>query len=185
MAKELTRRAIQTAFIQLLNERPLDKITVKNIVETCGINRNTFYYHYQDIYALLEDIFEQEAQAAIDRNSEHDTWREGFIESTQFALQNKRAIYHIYNSVNREQLERYLFRVTEHMMEDFVRRQATGLKVAEEDIHYIAVFYKHAIVGVVMEWLQRGMQDDAEAVILKMGRIFDGNIRRTLERLSQ
>lgn len=184
MARELTRQAIATAFIQLLNERPMDKISVKNIVETCGINRNTFYYHYRDIYDLLEDIFEREAEAAIARNEEHDTWREGFIQSAQFALENRRAVYHIYNSVNREQLERYLFRVTDHMIEAFVRKQAQGLHVADEDIHYITIFYKHALVGIVFEWLQRGMQDDPKEAILKMGRIFDGNIRRTLERIS-
>lgn len=44
--------AIKEAFMHLLNRKPLDKITVKEIVEECGINRNTFYYHYDDIYDL-------------------------------------------------------------------------------------------------------------------------------------
>ncbi|WP_303030813.1 TetR/AcrR family transcriptional regulator, partial [uncultured Duncaniella sp.] len=57
-----TRKAIQETFITLLDERPLNKITVKDIVETCGINRNSFYYHYQDLPALLEEIIAQRVQ---------------------------------------------------------------------------------------------------------------------------
>lgn len=185
MSKELTRRAIVTSFVNLLNERPLDKITVKDIVEDCGVNRNTFYYHYQDIYALVEDIFEKETEKVVQEHQEHFTWQDGFIESAQFALQNKKAIYHIYNSVKREQLEQYLFQITESLMTHVVTQLSEGLSVSQEDIHYIVVFYKHAIVGIILEWIQRGMKDDPEHVIHRMGELFDGNIRRTLERIAE
>ena len=56
MAQE-TKNAIRRAFIRLLNERPIDKISIKDIAETGAVNRNTFYYYYADIYALVEDIF--------------------------------------------------------------------------------------------------------------------------------
>ena len=52
-ASELTKKAINQAFLDILAEKPLEKITVRDITERCGINRNTFYYHYQDIPALL------------------------------------------------------------------------------------------------------------------------------------
>ena len=58
---ELTKRAIQESFKKLLSNQPLDKITVKNITDDCGVNRNTFYYHYSDIYQLLEEIILTEA----------------------------------------------------------------------------------------------------------------------------
>ena len=50
----LTKKALRETMIKALNERPLDKIKVKELVEECGVNRNTFYYHYKDIYELLE-----------------------------------------------------------------------------------------------------------------------------------
>lgn len=181
----VTERVITETFMKLLNERPLEKISVKDIVEECGISRNTFYYHYQDIYDLLEDIFETQAQAILEEHRPRDSWREALIQITEFALQNKTAIYHIYNSVNREQLERYLYRVTQEIMLDFVKGQAEGMDVADKDIAYIALFYKHAVVGIIFEWLQRNMKDDAEAAINELGRIFDGNIRLTLERVSK
>ena len=62
---QLTRKAIVQSFIKLLNEMPLDKITVKDIVDDCGVNRGTFYYYYQDVYALLEEIFATETQVSL------------------------------------------------------------------------------------------------------------------------
>lgn len=185
MAKELTRQAIISSFMKLLNDRPLDKISVKDIVADCEINRNTFYYHYQDIYALVEDIFETETRAVIEKNEEHFNWQEGLIQSTQFALQNKRAVYHIYNSVNRRELENYLFQVAGYIMEKIVRHQAEDLEVTDEDILYITTFYKHALVGIIMEWLERGMTDDPEQVIRRMGDIFEGNLRLILEKVNK
>ena len=50
------KREIKNSFIKLLTERPISQITVKDIVEDCGVNRNSFYYHFQDIPSLLEEI---------------------------------------------------------------------------------------------------------------------------------
>lgn len=185
MPGELTKQSIRASLMRLLNERPLDKITVKDIVEDCGINRNTFYYHFHDIYELLEDIFEWEAQKVFQQSEEKISWQEGLIQATRFAMENKRGIYHIYNSVNRDQLERYLFRVTKDMVEKVVRQEAKGLTVRDRDISYISTFYKHAVVGMVLEWLQRDMKDNAEEVIARMGEIFDGTLHYTLEKISK
>lgn len=184
MPSNLTKQAIARSFMKLLNQQPLDKITVKDIVEDCGVNRNTFYYHYQDIYALLREIFETEVSKVIAENPLLDSWQEGFIQSTRFALENKRAIYHIYHSAQRAVLDQYLLQVTDQMVQAFVQAQAQGLDVAEEDIRYIVVFYKHAVVGVTLEWLERGMKDDAEVVIRRMGQIFQGTIRTALEKVA-
>jgi len=74
---ELTKRAIQESFKKLLSNQPLDKITVKNITDDCGVNRNTFYYHYSDIYQLLEEIFLTEAQKSVEKMEVGQSWEEG------------------------------------------------------------------------------------------------------------
>ena len=87
----LTKKALRETMIKALNERPLDKIKVKELVEECGVNRNTFYYHYKDIYELLADIFETETEAiAEDFQDEDNDWERIFIESSRFALENKK-----------------------------------------------------------------------------------------------
>lgn len=182
MSGNLTKNAIMSSLIKLLNEKPLDKITVKDIVEDCGINRNTFYYHYHDIYDLLKDIFSIETEKALELAGTQSSWQEGFLYSAQFILQNKRAVYHVYSSIERDQLERYMYSIAETIMINFVRSQAEGLDASEEDIKLLAVFYKHAVVGLYNEWLQRGLKGNPEEVILRIGRLLDGNIRRSLEK---
>ena len=61
----MTKKLIRDSFIRLLNEKPFSKITVRDIVDDCGVNRNTFYYYYQDLPQLLESIVDEEADRLI------------------------------------------------------------------------------------------------------------------------
>lgn len=87
---QFTRTAIVNSFIRLLNEKPLDKITVKDIVDDCGVNRNTFYYHFQDIYALLDELFRTELQKILKEDGAAGSWQEALLVCTEFARENKR-----------------------------------------------------------------------------------------------
>ena len=60
-----TRNAIKSSFLKLLNERPLSKITVKDIVSDCGVNRNTFYYYFEDRVELLWRILVRSIDTAL------------------------------------------------------------------------------------------------------------------------
>ena len=95
-----TRRAIKEAYTSLLEERPLNDITVKDIVERCGINRNSFYYHYQDLPALIEEIIKEDAEAIIQAYPSVSSIVEGFDAVIEFASRRRRAILHIYRSVS-------------------------------------------------------------------------------------
>ena len=182
MASNLTRQAISESFIKLLNQYPLDKITVRQIVEDCGINRNTFYYHYRDVYALLQEIFDQEAAKVIGNQRNYESWQNGLIESARFALENKQAVYHVYSSAHRDYFVRYLDQVAGDLIHGFVVEQAQGLDVDPEDMHYIEIVYKYAVMGMIYEWVERHMKDDVEHIINRMGALFDGAVRRTLEK---
>ena len=182
MAKERTEKAIVEAFLLLLNQNPLDKITVKDIVSACGISRNTFYYHYQDIYDLLRATF----ASVVDRVLQEDvtTWQESLRSCTSFALENRRAVYHVYRSAYREELERSLYRVSEERMERLIRHLTAGMAVSEEDIHYLTLFYKCAVTGILLEWLNADMRGDVERMISRMGVLLEGNLRLSLERIA-
>ena len=182
LSRPKTERAIMDSFVKLLNQYPLDKITVKDIVSDCGISRNTFYYHYQDIYDLLRATFSAVLENVISENV--TTWRESLMACTRFALDNRRAIYHVYHSANRDQLERYLNQVTGESMEKLIRYLTQGLTVSDEDIGYLTLFYKHAIVGILLEWLSNDMKADVEHVISRMAVLLEGNLRLSLERIS-
>ena len=79
-----TRKAIMESFIKLHNEKPLSKITVKEIVDDCGINRDSFYCHFQDIPYLVEEMLQEEADRLIQRNgSERFIYKIDAIDKSQ------------------------------------------------------------------------------------------------------
>lgn len=177
-----TKKAIMDSFVKMLSQKPFDKITIKDIIEDCGLNRSTFYYYYDDIYALLKDVFQTELDRITKEHAIYTSWQSGFLESARFVLENKKAVYHIYNSIGREPLEKYLYQITWDLMVGFVRQEAQGLQVSEEDINYIASFYQFALSGFIFQWLQNGMKEDPNLAIQKLGDIFDGSIKNALLR---
>ena len=176
-----TKNAIRLAFIQLLNERSLDKISIKDIAEKSAVNRNTFYYYYADIFALVEDILQLEAQDFQAKMRRYDSWQDAFRDATAFAAQNKRAVYHLYNSGNQEIIRRYYHKVILAAMTSYIRDQAEGLEADEADIMVLSEFYSAALSGLTALWLQNGMKYDVDAYIDHLGKLLDGNIRHSLE----
>ena len=166
-----TKQAIRQAFIELLNERPLDKISVKDIAERSTVNRNTFYYYYADIYALVEEIFQTETQLFMEKLHSYASWEEAFREATAFVSENKRAVHHLFNSGNRNILEHYYHKVTYAAMLSYVRGQAEGLSAAEEDIQALAQFYAAALSGMTADWLRGGMKSNVNDHIDRLGRL--------------
>lgn len=182
MAQQFTRKVIRETFIKMLNERPLNKITVKAIVTACGINRNTFYYYYADVYAILSEIFQTELQTAIDEYNDTLSWEEGFLVATKFALENKTAIYHIFNSMQREELDNYIYNVAGNVMFRYVDKVSDGIAVSSKDKRLIASFYQCALTEMVLRWIASGMQEDPDTVIRRIGQLFDGNVVLSLKR---
>ena len=185
MVSQRTKKAIRSCFIELLNEKPFDRISVKDIAERCGVTRNAFYYHYADIYALLAEIFELEIAKVAERVEEYDSWQEAFCAATAFAAENRNAVYHLFNSSNESLLERYYYESVLTAMRGYVWKEAAGLHVAERHILTLARFYTAALTGLTGDWLRSGMKGDANAFIEEIGDMLDGNIRSALERCSR
>lgn len=155
-----TEKAIQASFIKLLNEYPLSQITIKKIVEDCGINRNSFYYHFSDLPALIEEIIEEEIDRIIQDHPTIESFEECLDVAISFGLQNKRAAYHIFNSINRDILEKYLLNMCQYAVTKYIDTMSSGMSVKEEDKALIIRFYKCECFGQIIEWMNNGMKDD-------------------------
>ncbi len=153
-----TRRAIKESFLKLLNQRPLNQITVKDIVEDCGINRNSFYYHFSDLPALVEEIMKERVSAMVEDHPTIDSVQEGAAAIVEFVMHNKRAIYHIYNSVSRDVFERHLMEVCRYVVTTYLDGMLEEVEEADRDA--ILRFHRCACFGSVIDWLNGGMKDD-------------------------
>lgn len=177
-----TKKAIRESFVKLLNERPLSQITVKDIVDACGINRNTFYYYFQDLPQLVETIVNEDAQRII---REHPTI--GSIEDClnamiSFALENRKAVMHIYHSLNRDTYEQYQWKICEHTVTTYVDGILSGRKVAEEDRQLIIDYLKCVCFGLAMGWLESGMQEGIQAHFRRICELRQGDLEQMITR---
>lgn len=168
-----TREAIKAAFVKLLEERQFSEITVKNVVEECGINRNSFYYHFQDLPSLLDEIIREESDAVIEKYSSVSSIVECFDAIEEFASHRRRAIMHIYRSMSRDVFERYLMQTSEYFitkyMEALIADDSVNSKLIEQNKSVIVNYYKCLFFGVIMDWLDSGMN---EQKALEFRRIF-------------
>ena len=121
----LTKDAIKKSFMKLLNQKQINKITVKEIVEDCGINRNSFYYHFDDIPSLVEEILNEQADALVQVSGENTDIYSSILAAMDFALQNKTAMLHIYNSANKNVFERYLSRIAHRTVTEYFNADGT------------------------------------------------------------
>lgn len=102
---EITKKALEVSLKNLLLKKPLNKITINDIAEDCGISRMTFYYHFKDIYDLVEWSCIEDASKALQGKKTYDTWQEGLLNIFYAVQENKPFIMNVYNSVSREQVE--------------------------------------------------------------------------------
>ena len=71
-----TKNALGAALKKMMEVKPIDKITVKDLVELCSVNRQTFYYHFDDVYDLLEWVFEEDANRVLPEEVVYDNWKQ-------------------------------------------------------------------------------------------------------------
>lgn len=157
-----TQKAIKETFIALLDERPLNRITVKDIVETCGINRNSFYYHFEDLPALIDEIIAEQVQELISSYPTIDTLEDCFDAAISFVQKNRRAVLHLYNSLSRDVFERYLMEVCLYVVTTYIDSAFAG-RDAPEEKELLIRYHKCACFGHVVDWLSSGMKDDISA----------------------
>ncbi len=182
---DITKRAISASLKNLLEEKKLNKITVQEIADDCGINRQTFYYHFQDIYDLVEWTCIEDTEKVLKENRTYETWQEGFLAVFNLAKKDKVFIDNIYRSVSLEMLEQYLYRLVYPLVKNVVDEKAKGYSVRDEDKKYIADFYKYAFVGVLLEWVRRDMKESPEDVVDRVSKIVGGNIESAFENFNK
>lgn len=181
MSKATTKKAIASAFKDLLLEKSFDKITVNDIADKCEINRQTFYYHFHDILELTEWICEEDAENALKENKTYETWQEGFLAIFEMIKRDKAFIINIYHHVPQDYLYRYLHRVTYQLLYDVLEEKAQGMVVREEDKSFIANFYKYGFVGLVLEWIDNGMKEDPQTIINRLNSLVQGSFDEALQ----
>ena len=180
-----TQQAIMHCMLNLLQEKSIDKITVKDICEICEINRNTFYYYYSDIYQVLEELLRTETQKTLKEKQENDSFYEEYLNKYHLVLAYKKAVYHLYNSKNRDLILKYLYDITEDFVEKYVYKEVKGKKLLPEDIKFIIDFYSSSMIGNIFRWMHKGMQEKQEQLIYKLSVSYQATIKALIAQFEE
>lgn len=184
MAK-FTRQAIMYSLLKLLQEKSIDKITVKDICELCEINRNTFYYYYSDIYQVLEELLKFETEKSLKEDQKYESFYEDFLKRYHLIIEYKKAVYNLYNSKNRDLILKYFQDITEDFVEKYVYKEVKGKKLLPEDIKFIIDFYSSSMIGNIFQWMRKGMQEKQEQLIYKLSVSYQATIKALIAQFEE
>ncbi|MGB4405632.1 MAG: TetR/AcrR family transcriptional regulator C-terminal domain-containing protein [Sphaerochaeta sp.] len=184
---QMTKLALAQSLKQLMAERTLDKITIKEVVARCGVNRQTFYYHFRDIYHLLDWMFANEGQEFAKKYPDIQKADDGqtILRSLCTYLQENRSVMlNIYNSLGRELLDRYLCREIATLLTDSLQARSDRAGVTPEQLAFLINFYKHAFVGATLDWFQTGMPGETEKIVAQFAPILKGTFDSAMKRMA-
>lgn len=175
---QLTRKAIMKCTLELAEKKSLKKITVKDIADECGITRSTFYYHFSDIYDVLDGV----VQAKIDEfneeyNGEMDKVLMRFIE---YSIIHRKVWANLFDARGREWLEKYVKTRIHYLALLQIRKMSEGYILSIKDVEIICSFYEEAIFGLLIRWIIKEEKaktvDEIKDTVERIEKLFEGQL---------
>ena len=166
---------IADAFLKLSKEKNIDKITVKDIVDECGISRQSFYYHFQDILEVIEWSAEQAFQKLLARSMETDDAEAVFQDFIAASDEASAMLRKLLNSQKREQVERLMVRAVHTYLQEMIRRKGPLPEIPYEDAETALSFCTYGIVGLLLEYCEK-KDVDRERLARQMYRLLTGRV---------
>lgn len=177
----ITKHSLENSLKNLLLKKPLDKITIHDLTEDCGISRMTFYYHFKDIYDLVEWACLEDASKALQGKKTYNTWQEGLLQIFEAVYENKPFILNAYRCISREQIENFLFQLTYSLIMGVVEEQSGGISITDKEKNFIAAFYKYSFVGIMLDWIKSGMKEDYHEIVSYTYKTLSGTIAHSIQ----
>lgn len=172
------------ALEQLLNKKPLEKITVSDITDKCSINRQTFYYHFRDIYDLTRWMISGYAEKDIGENIENNDWHEAFLASAYFLKKKKNAFLGIVSSVGHFFVTNFLVDVIRPYIKEVIYDKAEGTGCAERYTEFLSDYYTVAFSGILLGWIitDNDTSTSPEELLELLEVTINGSIEPAIER---
>lgn len=178
----VVKKMLANTLKEIMNEKPLTKITVQDLTKKCGISRQTFYNHFHDIYELVEWIYLNEAHITLGENISYENWQDALEALFQYMDDNRNFVLNTYRSVSKENVERLLQREVERFLTDLIFNEINVSGEEAEQVQFSIEFYTYALVGVGLDWISRQMPGTAKELVEKIEQVMIGTI---VARISQ
>jgi probable dihydroxyacetone kinase regulator len=180
----ITKLALAESLKRLMTKTDFNRISVRDIVDDCGLTRQAFYYHFKDKYDLMNWIYYTETARYISAYNKVEHWMDGMVDLCNYMRLNKTFYINALNTTGQNSFQEYL--------RDYIRdisisviENIQNADFQEDKWEFITEFISTAFVGMIVKWANNGMKDEPAEYITKMRSIFDGSILCELESLSQ
>lgn len=170
-----TKKHIAETFLRLAESKAIDKITVKDVADACSCTRQTFYYHFEDIVALIAYVLKDQENLLIEQIRSADNLKDGLHILIAFSHSRQTLIQHLMDSQKIEQSERLLFTAARSCMEKLVLSKNPFLQMSHVDLETALTFYTYAIFGVLSEYSQKKNMDEA-LLVDQLCRLLQGEL---------
>lgn len=162
-----TKQALAQALKYAMGKKPLSKVTISELIQTCNINRNTFYYHFADIYDLLKWMLEQEAIEVVRKRDLLINTEEAMRFVMDYVDENQHIISCAYDSMGHEEMKRFLFTDLIGVMRSAIDagEREMGISVDIEFKDFLASFFTEAMVGMMITWIKSNPKQDREEIL--------------------
>lgn len=177
----LTKRVLAQSLKELMQKTPLSKISVGDITAHCGVNRNTFYYHFKDKYELVNWIYYTETLEQISGFTDRDHWEEGLCKLCLYMQENRKFYINALSVMGQNSFSEYLVDFYDNLLISCMEELPISPPPDEADVRFVARFYTYAFVGLINEWARDGMREDPVPRIRRIKEIIDGSLVRELE----
>lgn len=181
----LTKKAIRGCFLRLLEQYPLSEISVRMIAEECGINRKSFYYHYRDIPALLEEIISDGADSIIADYNELGSVEDCLAVMIDTIIGHKNIIRHVFGSVSRDIFEENLLKVCDYLIRSYVASVSVGFDILPDDKELVIGYYRGLCFGLILEWMSKGMRPDIRDSFHRICTLRHGMVDEMMRRMEE
>ncbi len=176
-----TKEMLAESLMKLLARRTLDKITIQDIVDDCGYNRQTFYYHFHDIYDLIDWIFAAQTQELIEKCRACGSLDVGVEAVIAYMRGNRRLILNILRSVNGEKLLDNLYRSAQSIALSALENHPGVQELSAEYRELVAEAFKYALAGLLIDWMRAGIPEDRVHKIRTMKAVYIGALEYALD----
>ena len=164
---------LEGAFLKLIEEKPFSRITVNDIVDVAGVHRNTFYYHYQSIPAMLGEICRKMVAKMFIVYRDVQSPGDCILPLVKYSKEHKSAIQHVYSSEARPILMDYVNQIGSFAVERYIDTLTERSGISRRDKDILTHFYTAGIVGVWMDWVENNMENDATDDFIRIGTILE------------
>ncbi|MDO4340785.1 MAG: TetR/AcrR family transcriptional regulator C-terminal domain-containing protein [Eubacteriales bacterium] len=180
-ASHRTKEVIAASLKKLMETKPLTKISVREVIEDCNINRGTFYYHFQDIYELVKWMLDEEAINFLKSYTSLLTYEEAIRFVLDYVRNNKYIAQCSFDTFGYYQLKQFFHKDIHDTVKNTISEISRGKNISDAYLDFLANFYTFALVNLLLEWVQTGMKEDNDTIVRHVKTMVSGNIELALK----